>query len=157
MLSPSSIQNFPSQKTDLSKIQLKPDFDNSIDSSEYNFNKREFKEEDIKRAPVLILEDEEGDILQQKKLELNASGLIGANRKMKDGVTFFGTQIKIEDKVVNDFLLNIDYANVKEIGAYVFIIYYKKEQNKYFLRACKDKSNTKNTMLLVKITDEYVF
>lgn len=76
---------------------------------------------------------------------------------MKDGVTFFGTQVKVEDKIVNDFLLNIDLSAIKEIGAYVFIVYYKKEVNRYFIRACKDKSNSRNTMLLVKLTSGYVY
>jgi hypothetical protein len=75
---------------------------------------------------------------------------------MKDGVTFFGTQIKVDDKIVNDFQLNIDITNIKEIGIYVFIIYYKKEIGKYCLRACKDISNTKNSMLLVKLRNDYV-
>lgn len=102
------------------------------------------------------MQDEEGDILGSKKLEINASGLVGACRGLKDGVTFFGTQIKLDDKIVNDFLLNINNVNLNEIGTYVFIIYYRKETNKYCLRACKDKSNTKNTMLLIKLTNEYI-
>ena len=52
LLSPSSIKNFHPQKTEMTSIQFKPDFDSSLDS-EY---KREFNSEDIKLAPVLVLE-----------------------------------------------------------------------------------------------------
>lgn len=42
---------------------------------------------------------------------------------MKDGVSFFGKNLKHGDIVVNDFELNLDYPGN---GLYTFIIYYKR-------------------------------
>jgi len=61
--------------------------------------------------------------LKSNKLTINAAGLIGGARKMRDGVTFFGKKLKHGDLIVNDFELSIDYTG---IGLYTFIIYYKK-------------------------------
>ena len=63
--------------------------------------------------------------MKKNKLVINAGGLVGGMRKMRDGVTFFGKNLKKGDIVVNDFDLNIDYPGD---GLYTFIIYYKKSK-----------------------------
>jgi hypothetical protein len=55
---------------------------------------RYFNDEDVKHAPVLILEELSGNILRGQKLQLNAAGLVGGMRKAKDGIAFFGKQLK---------------------------------------------------------------
>jgi len=54
VLSPSSIHNFQPKGTEITALPFKPDLDSSL--SQDSFLKREFKEEDVKRAPVLLLE-----------------------------------------------------------------------------------------------------
>jgi len=61
--------------------------------------------------------------LKNNKLTINAAGLVGGMRKMRDGVAFFGKNLKHGDTIVNDFELNIDYPGN---GLYTFIIYFKK-------------------------------
>lgn len=51
-------------------------------------------EQDIANAPVLMLEEIEGDILRNNKLVINAAGLLNGARKVKDGIVYFGTQSK---------------------------------------------------------------
>lgn len=46
---------------------------------------------EINQAHKLILEDIEGNLLFNKKLLIDASGLSESLRKMRDGYTFFGT------------------------------------------------------------------
>lgn len=54
---------------------------------------RFFTDTDIDAAPTLFLEELDGNILQGGKLMINASGLINGERKMNDGITFFGTTL----------------------------------------------------------------
>lgn len=61
--------------------------------------------------------------MKNNKLTVNAAGLVGGARKMRDGVAFFGKKLKHGDLIVNDFELDIDYPGN---GLYTFIIYYKK-------------------------------
>ena len=61
--------------------------------------------------------------MKKKKLIINAGGLVGGARKTRDGVAFFGKNLKKGEVVVNDFELNIDYP---DDGLSTFIIYYKK-------------------------------
>lgn len=63
--------------------------------------------------------------MNNEKLEINAGGLIGGKRDSKDGVVFFGKQFFIEDQIVNDYELNIEYPGE---GNYIFFIYFKKSK-----------------------------
>jgi hypothetical protein len=53
---------------------------------------------------------------------------------------------------MNDFDLNIDYPSS---SSYIFIIYYKKEDNKYYLRTFKDKQISGQWLLMIKLDKEY--
>ena len=46
--------------------------------------------------------------------------------------------------------------NIKGIGAYVFIVYYKKENKKFYLRAHRDKANNGLSLLMIKLDSHYV-
>jgi hypothetical protein len=119
---------------------------------EFITTSRHFNEDDIKNAPTLILEELSGNILRGQKLHINAAGLINGLRKAKDGIAFFGKQLKKGDQIVNDFELSLDYP-VSII--YVFIIYYKKDTNKFGLRTFKDKQIPGSSLLLIKLDDDY--
>jgi hypothetical protein len=49
---------------------------------------------EIKQMNKLILQDVEGNLLFNKKLYIDASGLNDSLRKMRDGFTFFGTVLE---------------------------------------------------------------
>jgi hypothetical protein len=77
-------------------------------------------------------------------------------RKKKDGFTYFGTQIKINDKVMMDYKLNVEINSATSLGLYVFLIYYK--DHRYYIRACRDKGNLNPgfSLLLIRIDHGYV-
>lgn len=49
--------------------------------------------------------------------------------------------------------MNID---IKGLGAFVFIIYFKKETNRYYLRAHRDKVKNGISILMVKLDIHYI-
>ena len=53
---------------------------------------------------------------------------------------------------MNDFVLNM---NANEVGSHVFIIYYKKELNKFFIRSYRDKFIKSPNFLLIKIEESF--
>lgn len=56
---------------------------------------RNFTDEEINNAPQLILEElTDKAVLRGNRLIINAGGLVNGNRKCKDGVAFFGRQLK---------------------------------------------------------------
>lgn len=74
-------------------------FDNSVlsnikknvdeSATEFTTN-RNITDEDIKNATTLLLQDEEGELLRNSSLRINAAGLLNGIRKSKDGIVFFG-------------------------------------------------------------------
>ena len=65
------------------------DIDYSINEKDLNFNLDEnenlisgkFADEEIKNSSTLILEEIEGNLFNEKKIEINAGGMIGGRRK----------------------------------------------------------------------------
>jgi hypothetical protein len=111
---------------------------------------REFSDEDISQACTLFLEEESGDVLRNNKLKINAGGLIGGMRKMKDGVAIFG-KMNTAAEVNSDFELNLDESFKNNSGPYVFLIYYKKETNCYYIRGYREKANSISELILIKL------
>jgi hypothetical protein len=113
-------QNFKRDNTRQQTNKNKPE-----DASVFDIvhSTRNFTEEDIKKAPVLLIEELSGDVLRNIKLIINAGGLVNGIRKLKDGVAFFGKNSKTEN-FVNDFELNMNLDH--QASNCVFIIYYKK-------------------------------
>ena len=99
----------------------------------------------------------EGEIFNNNKLTINANGLINGERKAKDGIAFFGTKltkvILLKNSkngiIVNDFVLSIDNDNLNML--HTFIIYYKKETNKFYLRSYKEKESNSLPLILIKL------
>jgi len=77
---------------------------------------------------------------------------VNGSRKKNDGFSYFGTQLKLNDKVIMDYKLNLD--NSKNAGLYVFLIYFK--DGKYYIKACRGKLNLGLCLLLVKVNNGYV-
>jgi hypothetical protein len=62
---------------------------------QYIGTSRNITDEEIKNAPVLILEEiTDKNILKGNRLTINAAGLVNGNSKAKDGVSFFGRTLK---------------------------------------------------------------
>jgi hypothetical protein len=55
--------------------------------------------------------------------------------------------------MLNDFDLNIEFSSA---SSFIFIIYYKKESNKYYLRTFKDKQIPGQWLLMIKIEKDFV-
>jgi len=129
--------------------------DKSSDESSLDFlgSARKIDDDDIKFAPVLYIEEIEGEILKNQSLTINATGLVNGQRKMKDGVAFFGNKLKNGEEVINDYVFNItDYP---ENISHIFIIYYKKETNKYYIRAYKEKHSDSFPIVLIRLDNQF--
>ena len=119
---------------------------------------------EINNSSKLIIEEIEGNIFNGKKIEINAGGMIGGRDKM-DGFTIFGqkyvnnnlkpktskeTNDLIEENkeiFIPDFELNFD----KNLSfPYIFVIYYKKEDKCYYIRAFSGKGSD-NKILFIKL------
>ncbi len=106
------------------------------------------KEEEIK-APILIIKEEEGNILNGKEVKIKANAIEGGRGK-KDGVTIFGLEKNNYD-FKSDFILNcqeeIDYP-------YIFAIYYQNETKHYFIRSFSG-INDDTKLLFIKLNENY--
>ena len=143
----------PSNKSQVNKAKWLIDDTDIANNSKVT---RSFNDYDVQFAPTVILEEIEGNILNNKLLLINAQGLVNGERKEKDGIAFFGTSLKKDDKIVNDFVLNISNDD-SELGLFTFLIFYKKENNKYYLRAYRDKQNVGIlSKVIIKIENEIV-
>lgn len=102
-------------------------------------------------------------------MTITAAGLVNSKRKSRDGFTFFGT--KCEDEEMNkqiDYELNITVncnnssmsnSQTKQ-SPLIFMIYFNKEECKYFIRAYtslnKKKNETELPYIIVQIKNSYV-
>ena len=128
-------------------------------------------EEEIKNSSKLIIEEIEGNIFNRKKIEINAGGMIGGRDK-RDGFSIFSQKIcdnnlmsktskEINDlneennkMFIPDFELNYD----KNLSfPYIFVIYYKKEEKCYYIRAFSGKgSDNKILFIKLKNNEKYI-
>ena len=136
----------------------------------YIASNRKISDEVIKNASTITLEEIDGKLLNGKKIEINAGGMVDGRNK-KDGFTIFGQnkkrksrKISIEelnakdnfisgnddDLFISDYELN--YSNY--LGyPYIFSIYYKLEDKSYYLRAYCGKGSD-NKILFIKLSNE---
>lgn len=94
-----------------------------------------------------------GDLLYGSKIQINAGGLIGRGRQKNDGVVFFGKSNTSGEKFI-DLAMNVPESS--NSGKILFIVYFKKENKKFYVRAYRDKSNVGIPNILIKLTDPYV-
>ncbi len=112
------------------------------------------------------MEELDGNLLNGKKIEINAGGMVQGRNK-KDGFTIFGQNISLNsnvnseakndknnnnaqnDKFINDFELN--YNNFLPYP-YIFAIYYKKEEKAYYIRSYSGKGSD-NKILFIKLAN----
>ena len=96
-------------------------------------------------------------------MTITAGGLKNSLRKARDGVTFFGCnnldQLDDEQKKVIDYELNLNSNNLSQIySSIVFIIYFNKEERKYYLKAIKNKKEGELGLpnIIIQIPEHYV-
>jgi len=131
----------------------KTEMNKKIDESSYidNINTNRFiSEDDIQKANIILLEEIEGNLLRKQTLLINASGLMNGERNAKDGIVFFGNKLKKGDNVINDYVLNTE---VDDNSIHTFIIYYKKDVNKYYLKSYKERDFSALALVLIRIDE----
>ena len=108
----------------------------------------------IQNSSKLILEEIEGKLFNEKKIEINAGGMVGGRNK-KDGFTIFGQnpeKTSNNDMFIPDFELNI--ANNNNFSyPYIFSIYYKIEDKNYYIRSYSGKGSD-NKILFIKLRNK---
>ena len=124
----------------------------------YITSNRKISDEEIKNSSKLILEEIEGNLFNEKKIEINAGGMIGGRNK-KDGFTIFGQNLEKNsnnDMFVPDFELNLSNSinnNNNFSYPYIFSIYYKIEDKSYYIRSYSGKGSD-NKILFIKLRNK---
>ena len=137
-------------------------------------------ENEIKNSSKLILEEIDGNLFRGQKIEIDAGGMVGGRGK-KDGFTIFGlnnskkeinsdenNKINNNNAINNEKEVNVKQENEKSHAfkndfelnysetlsyPYVFVIYYKKEEKSYYIRAFSGKGSD-NKILFVRLKNE---
>ena len=136
----------------------------------YIASNRLISDEIIKNSSTITLEEIDGKLLNGKKIEINAGGMVDGRNK-KDGFTIFGQnkkrksrKISIEELNAKDNFISgndddlfipdyeLNYSNY--LGyPYIFSIYFKLEDKSYYLRAYCGKGSD-NKILFIKLSSE---
>ena len=120
----------------------------------YITSNRKISDEIIQNSSKLIVEEIEGKLFNNKKIEINAGGMVGGRNK-KDGFTIFGQnpeKSSNNDMFIPDFELNIssNYSSNNNFSyPYIFSIYYKIEDKNYYIRSYSGKGSD-NKILFIK-------
>lgn len=158
-------------------IEEKKDEDDVIS---YLNSKGKLPENEIRNSSKLILEELDGNLFRGQKIEIDAGGMVGGRGK-KDGFTIFGQnnskkeKNSVENNKINNNndTNNSDEVNLKKENEknhifkndfelnypetlsypYVFVIYYKKEEKSYYIRAFSGKGSD-NKILFVRLKNE---
>jgi len=146
----------------------------------YLNSKGKLPENEIRNSSKLILEELDGNLFRGQKIEIDAGGMVGGRGK-KDGFTIFGQnnskkeKNSVENNKINNNndTNNSDEVNLKKENEknhifkndfelnypetlsypYVFVIYYKKEEKSYYIRAFSGKGSD-NKILFVRLKNE---
>ena len=121
----------------------------------YITSNRKISDELIQNSSKLILEEIEGKLFNEKKIEINAGGMAGGRNK-KDGFTIFGQnpeKTSNNDMFIPDFELNISNNNNNFSYPYIFSIYYKIEDKNYYIRSYSGKGSD-NKILFIKLRNK---
>ena len=120
----------------------------------YITSNRKISDEEIQNSSKLILEEIEGNLFNEKKIEINAGGMVGGRNK-KDGFTIFGQNLEKNsnnDMFIPDLELNLSNNN-NFTYPYIFSIYYKMEDKSYYIRSYSGKGSD-NKILFIKLRNK---
>jgi len=121
-------------------------------------NKR-ISEEDIKNSNLILIEEEKNcNLLNGKKLLINARGLIEGGRKESDGIVIFSLK-RNKKELLNETNNNLKFdfeLNLEEDlpYPYIFLIYY--ENSQYYIRSYYAKGKD-NRIIFLKLTNNNSF
>ena len=124
-----------------------------------SINKR-VSEEDIKNSNLILIEEEKNcNLLNGKKLLINAGGLIEGGRRASDGIVIFSLKKNKKEALngTNNDYLKFDFElNLEEDlpYPYIFLIYY--ENNQYYIRSYYAKGKD-NRIIFLKLTNNNSF
>ena len=146
----------------------------------YLNSKGKLPENEIRNSSKLILEELDGNLFRGQKIEIDAGGMVGGRGK-KDGFSIFGQnnskkeKNSVENNKINNnnAINNSEEVNLKKENEknhifkndfelnypetlsypYVFVIYYKKEEKSYYIRAFSGKGSD-NKILFVRLKNE---
>ena len=119
--------------------------------------KEKISEQEINNSSKLIIEEIEGNLFKGKKIEINAGGMVGGRGK-NDGFSIFG-QKNINNGIINEEkneIFNPDFeldCSDKLLYPYIFVIYYKKEDKSYYIRAYSGKGSD-NKIIFIKLKND---
>lgn len=123
-------------------------------------------DEEIAIAPRLTIEDLDGNLLNGKKLLIDAAGLFNSIRKKRDGIVFFGLHNSSivsnnndssncnDNEPLDDFKLNI--PNVKCTLDHLLMIYYHRKTATYFMKSFIKEINNCTIIMTLKVNKPYV-
>lgn len=101
---------------------------------------------EIINGPLLSIEEVGNcSILNHNKLILNPGGLVGG-RNANDGVSYFTCNMNPNDTGVSDFVLNLKKIE-GDIDDFIFIVYYKEENKKYYIKFSENTNVNKDIFL----------
>jgi hypothetical protein len=126
-------------------------------------------EEEVKNSPKLFLEEVNCNLFFGKRIEINASGMVGGRDK-KDGFSIFGQKkidgikksyedseefIKeeIDDTFTPDYELN--YSQFLPYP-YIFTIYFRREKKSFYIKGFSGKDSD-NKVLFIKLSNKSKF
>ena len=142
----------------------------------YITSNRKISDEEIKKASKFILEEIDGTLLNGKIIEINAGGMVDGRNK-RDGFAIFGqkkygntnnsnSEIQVQNNInnlINNnnnndnndlFIPDIELNYSKYLAyPYIFAIYYKREEKKFYIRAYCGKGSD-NKILFIKLDNE---
>ena len=154
-----SQKSIPKIINDISKKSDKVEEEKNQEDPLISFitSNRKVSDELIKSSSKLILEEIEGKLFKEKKIEINAGGMVGGRNK-KDGFTIFGQNIEKSsnnDMFIPDFELNLPNDNNENNFSYpyIFSIYYKIEDKSYYIRSYSGKGSD-NKILFIKLRNK---
>lgn len=77
-------------------------------------------------------------MLGQKEIIVNAKGVIGGLRQKSNGLAYFGKEaFDNKGKPINDFIVNL---KDEILSNSIFLIYYRRDNSKYYLRMLESNS-----------------
>ena len=132
---------------------------------DYMNSHRQITEEEIKKGPILTVEEESnGNIFQKKQLKINAGGLIGG-RGLNDGVVIFGQENSSNNNNNNngnnnnnnkDFKCDFNLNFQEQLPyPYLFAIYYQNDTKKFYIQAYKGQG-VDVKILFIKLAGDYI-
>ena len=84
----------------------------------------------------------EGGLLNGKAYEINAKGVTPSLRRINDGIAVFGVS-KTESNSVPDVILNLTKESFDKLkNPNVFLIYYRRDYQKFYLESVNENKET---------------